>query len=110
MNFSVTNNKDYSIVSIEGNLDAMTSPKAEEMLKAEAQNTNKIILDLTKLEYISSAGLRVVLNLAKILQIQGGVLALAGLGNQVQEVFDISGFSNIFDIYPSVKKAEKAME
>ncbi len=108
MDFSVNGKENYTIVSIKGNLDAITSPEAEEKLKAEIQNSNKIILDLAGLEYISSAGLRVILNIAKILQLQGGYLALAGLGNQVQEVFEISGFTNIFDIYPDVKKAEEA--
>jgi len=110
MDFSVVDNNGFVTISIGGNLDAITSPEAEELLKSELKVSDKIVLDLSKLEYISSAGLRVILNLAKMLQMKGGVLALAELGPQAQEVFEISGFANIFDIYPTVKKAEEAIK
>lgn len=108
MDISVTKTDLYTMVTISGNLDAMTSPEAEEKLVAQTTETNKLLLDLSSLNYISSAGLRVMLNVAKIIQNQGGVLALSGLTDQVKEVFDISGFSAIFNIFDNQSDAKKA--
>ena len=62
-------------------------------------------LDFTKLDYISSAGLRVLLGAAKTLLASGGSLGIFGLNPSVLEVFEISGFSTILAVYPSEAEA-----
>jgi anti-anti-sigma factor len=65
----------------------------------------KMLLNLSELEYVSSAGLRSVLTIAKKLKPAGGSLALCGLSGLVQEVFSISGFDSFFPVYDSVESA-----
>ncbi|MEO8329077.1 MAG: STAS domain-containing protein, partial [Candidatus Nanopelagicales bacterium] len=62
-----------------------------------------------ELDYISSAGLRVLLGAAKKLRASGGTLGMFGLNQSVREVFDISGFSAILSVYPSEAEALGAM-
>lgn len=88
-----------------GRLDAATSPEAESMITARLDDAAVWIVDLGDVEYVSSAGLRVLLLLAKKLQQKGGRLGLCRLSPGVKEVFDISGFSLIFKIYPDCDSA-----
>jgi anti-anti-sigma factor len=89
------------ILSVTGRLDASQAPSLEErVLSVSRSATPRLVIDLARLTYISSAGLRVLLIAAKRVQGAGGRLALAALSREVQEVFDIAGFSTIFQIYP----------
>lgn len=66
-----------------------------------AQEAKKVAVDCAALDYISSAGLRVLLGMAKQLGAKGGALRTFGLNQTVKEVFEISGFSTIFRVFPS---------
>jgi len=68
------------------------------------------LLDMGGLNYISSSGLRVLLKLLKKLRSEDGNLVLAGLNNILQDVFEISGFSKFFDIYPSTEEGIKSFK
>lgn len=97
---------EFTIVAIAGNLDSMTSPQAQQALDAViAGGAQKVGVDFTKLDYVSSAGLRVMLSTAKQLMAKGGVLKTFGLNQTVKEVFDISGFSTILSVYASEAEA-----
>ena len=73
------------------------------------QDRPGVVLDMQRVDYVSSAGLRVLLKAAKIARQEGHRLALAGLTPQVQEVFDISGFTAIFTIYESRQRAIESL-
>ena len=89
------------IAAIAGSLDSITSPAAQKALDAiVAQGATKVAVDCSALDYISSAGLRVLLSLAKQLAAKGGSLHTFGLNQTVKEVFEISGFSTIFRVFP----------
>lgn len=93
---------DVSIVAIAGKLDSVTSPQAQEAFEAIVKGgARKIAVDFSRLDYISSAGLRVLLGTAKKLTAAGGALRTFGLNDTVREVFDISGFSTILRVFPS---------
>ena len=95
-----------TIFTIKGRMDAVTSPDAEKELAAAFQDgAKKVLIDLKELDYISSAGLRVLLVAAKTTQQQKGKLALSALTDIVKEVFEISGFSSIFNIFPASAEA-----
>ena len=101
MNITTGDREGITVVSFEGNLDTNTAPDAQEHFDELAdQGTAKILVDFTKLDYISSAGLRVLLATAKRLRGGGGNLRLCGLNEMVSEVFEISGFSTIFKVFP----------
>lgn len=89
-----------SIVAPEGRLDTGSASDLELALSdLETAGSRHFLIDLAGISYVSSAGLRVLLMLAK--RIDGtGSLRLAGLNPQVQQVFDIAGFTKLFHIFP----------
>jgi anti-anti-sigma factor len=100
MEISTRTQGDVSIVAIAGNLDSNTSPQAQQALDAVvAGGAKKVAVDFSRLDYVSSAGLRVMLGTAKQLMAKGGSLRTFGLNQTVKEVFDISGFSTILAVY-----------
>jgi anti-anti-sigma factor len=97
-----------TIVAITGNLDSNTSPQAQQALDAIlAGGAKKVAIDFSALDYVSSAGLRVMLGTAKKLTATGGALRTFGLNASVREVFDISGFSTILAVYANEAEALK---
>ncbi len=109
MQFTTRTSNDIHIVAIAGSLDSTTSPEAQKSLAAVLAGAKKVVLDFAQLDYISSAGLRVLLGAAKQLRASGGKLGMFGLNQSVREVFDISGFSTILSIYQSEAEAVGAM-
>ncbi|MFA7229922.1 MAG: STAS domain-containing protein [Victivallaceae bacterium] len=85
---------------ISGRLDAVSAVDADkEFSKVLDDGHDRLLIDLSGLEYISSAGLRVLLVVAKRMQQKGGKVVLCLLTPNVKEVFEISGFSSIFKIF-----------
>jgi serine/threonine-protein kinase RsbW len=102
MQISTRTRDEVTIVAIEGSLDSITSADAQRALDAVLTGGGrKIAIDFTALDYISSAGLRVLLGTAKQLRASGGALRTFGLNDTVKEVFDISGFSAILSVFPA---------
>ena len=83
-------------VALEGRLDTTTAPKLEE-LRGSVDGVSRLVFDLAKLEYISSAGLRVLLAMQKLMNRQGAML-LWNVNEAVMEVFEVTGFSDILHI------------
>lgn|SRR5574341_1037172 len=97
---------DIFILKLKGRLDSITSSKLEEkFLSLLNKEEKKVVVDCSQLDYISSAGLRVLLMVSKRLRGTNGKIVLASLQNQVKEVFDIAGFSSIFTIFQSQEEA-----
>lgn len=84
-------------ITLEGRLDTTTSPKLETELKSEISGITELVFDLAKLEYISSAGLRVLLSAQKVMHKQGK-MKLINVTDQVMEIFDVTGFVDILTI------------
>lgn len=84
-------------VALEGRLDTTTAPALEEELKSELDGVSELTLDMEKLEYISSAGLRVLLSAQKIMNKQGS-MKLTNVGEVIMEIFEVTGFSDILTI------------
>ncbi|MBZ0181409.1 MAG: STAS domain-containing protein [Melioribacteraceae bacterium] len=92
-------------IKLAGRLDSNTSQKLEtELIDLINSSSENILVNLDELNYISSSGLRVFLLAAKSLDTKGMRLKLCGMKNYIKEVFDIAGFSSIFDIYESKQK------
>ena len=80
-------------IIIKGRLDADSAPKAEKILKKTlARNKIRLLFDLCELEYMSSAGLRVILNAARQVDQEGGKIVLCCLNQVVKEIFEFSPF------------------
>lgn len=83
--------------ALEGRLDTITSPELEEELKASLENAQALVLDFEKLEYISSAGLRVLLSAQKTMA-KRGEMKLTHVNETVMEIFEVTGFADILTI------------
>ena len=97
---------DTLIAKTDGRVDGANAREFQTALEAAIDaNECAVILDMEQLSYISSAGLRVILLLAKALQGQNRKFAICSLSESIQEVFEISGFDKIISIHPSQAEA-----
>ena len=90
------NGKSATLVVV-GRLDTQTAPELEKELDGVVAGLKELTLDMTGLEYVSSAGLRVILKAQKIMNAQGS-MKLTGVNDSIMEVFDITGFLDILTI------------
>lgn len=105
MDISTRMQREVTIVAFAGSLDSNTSPQAQQAVDDTLKGgATKVVIDCTSLDYISSAGLRVLLGAAKKLSGSGG-LRLFALNQSVREVFDISGFSKILAVFNTEAEA-----
>ena len=106
MTISVKTTNDVKVLHCEGELDTQTSPNAQDQLnQLIEEGVRKVLVNFEKLEYISSAGLSVLLAAAKQLKAVDGELRVCGLNEVVKEVFDISGFVTILKVFGSESEA-----
>lgn len=84
-------------VALTGRLDTTTAPELDEVVKGELVGVKSLTFDFGKLEYISSAGLRVLLSAQKIMNKQGE-MEILGSSDELKEIFDVTGFSDILNI------------
>ena len=90
---------DLVILALSGQLDSKTAPELErEVGKALGKTGKALLFDFSELEFVASAGLRIVIMVGKRLAADGGAIALCGLNPSVREVFEISGFAKLFPI------------
>jgi len=108
--FTHENAGDVVVAKLAGRLDSSSAPTAEEELtRLIGSGAPRLAIDLSNLEYISSAGLRVLLLIARKVQQAHGRLALCGLSPGVRDVFSISGFDTIFTIKDDRRSAIAAV-
>ena len=100
----IKNSADCSLaLALIGRLDTTTAPQLEEVIKNELEGVGELSLDFEKLEYVSSAGLRVLLAAQKTMNKQGKMV-LINVCDDINEVFEITGFSDILTISLFFKK------
>ena len=110
MEISETKRGGAVILALSGRLDASNAPELEgKLLGLIAGGDRRLVVDCGQLDYINSAGLRALLVAAKRLNPSGGKIVLAALKDQIKEVFDIAGFSSIFQIHGTQDEALAAL-
>lgn len=97
MTIGKTLNGNELTIALEGRMDTVTAPKLEAELKNIMDSVESLTFDLDKLEYVSSAGLRVLLSAHKVMARKGG-MKIVHANEIVREVFDVTGFSDILNI------------
>jgi len=103
---SIAESEGISILSFTGSLDTSSSPDAENTVNGLIDDgRKKLLIDFENLDYISSAGLRILLATSKRLGHEGGTLRICGLNATVREVFDISGFATILNVFSNQAEA-----
>ena len=92
----ITNDKEL-IIKVDGRLDTVTAPELEKEVNDSVQGIEVLVFDLAGLDYISSAGLRVVLSAQKIMNAQGKMI-VKNVNEAVMEIFEITGFTDVLTI------------
>ena len=97
MNVNKIENGEQLIVEIEGRVDTTTAPALEAEIKGSLEGKTDVVLDFKNVEYISSAGLRVLLSTQKIMNRQGSMKVI-NVNEDIMEIFEVTGFSDILTI------------
>ncbi|MFP4154480.1 MAG: STAS domain-containing protein [Halothiobacillaceae bacterium] len=100
-------NDDILVVRPEGRLDSNTAPDFEQYLLGKLEEQPRVVIDFTGVDYVSSAGLRVLLMGAKRVRQGQGRLALCGLQDTIRQVFEISGFLTILEVCDDCARARE---
>lgn len=98
MEIKVTQDGNKATIALDGKLSVATSPDLEAAVQGLPADTNEFVIDLTALEYISSAGLRVLVSTEKTAAKRGGKMLLLHPNDEVSEVFDMTGLADVFTI------------
>ena len=108
MTIATKDQGEIKIIYIPGQLDTNTSPDVQQQLELIIQEgSQKLLVNLEDLSYISSAGLRMLLVTVKHLKSSGGKFRICCLNEMAQEAFYVSGFNNILDVYSTEEEALK---
>ncbi len=94
---TIVNGTEMTVV-LEGRLDTTTAPELEKEIEAKLDNIDTLILEFEKLQYISSAGLRVLLGTQKKMNAKKGSMVIKHLNEMIMEVFEMTGFIDILNI------------
>ncbi len=97
MTIEKTLNEKTLTVKVSGRLDTTTAPDLEAELKSSLDGIEELVLDFSDLEYISSAGLRVLLSSQKTMNSQG-TMKVTGVNDVISEIFEVTGFCDILTI------------
>lgn len=100
MEITEVKNEKYNKLTVNGRLDSTTAETLEKNLLPILEEGKENVVDFKELKYISSSGLRVLLVAAKKLSAGGQKLTIVGMQDHIKEVFDISGFTDLFNIVP----------
>ena len=97
MNINNITNEDSLTLQIQGRIDTKTAPELEDMLKSSLGGIKQLTIDLADVDYISSAGLRVLLIAQKTMNRQGN-MTVRNVSQDIMDIFDVTGFSDILTI------------
>lgn len=97
MQINYTKETSKLIIAPEGRIDTLSAPEFEKKVGEIIDGVSELVLDMAKVEYVSSAGLRVILKVQKLM-LRQGKMKLTNVNESVMEVFEITGFSDILDI------------
>ena len=97
MTIEIVKGKEETVLMISGRLDTNTAPVLEKTIREDIRENATLVLDMKELEYISSAGLRVLLSAQKRMQ-RNGAMKLIHVSQMVKEIFELTGFMDVLDI------------
>ena len=97
MDINKNRNGETLEIALTGRLDTTTAPSLDEVIKSDLEGVSSLVFNLANLEYISSAGLRVLLSAQKVMNKQGQMV-VRNVKDDIMEVFDITGFADILTI------------
>ncbi len=98
MKVVITELEEISVIEVTGDIDSKTAPEFERNAKLATEKSRRIVIDLTAVEFMSSAGLRVLLMVYRNIKTQNGKVVLVGVSEEIQDVMSTTGFINFFAI------------
>ena len=107
MNVNIKADGNIVIISIEGSIDSKTAGDLQSQIMEKVSETNNVLLDLTKVDYVSSAGLRVLLMIYRQIKSKNGKVILVGVSEEIRDVMSMTGFINFFEITDNIDNALK---
>ena len=110
MNITTTRHDDVVVVELNGELDGTTAPETQARILPLADDDAKIVLDMSKVGYMSSAGLRMMLVLYRTIVGQGGTVILVGLADNLHDTMALTGFLDYFDHYTTLDEGLAAIQ
>ncbi|AXE21887.1 anti-sigma B factor antagonist (plasmid) [Runella rosea] len=99
-----------AVIEVEGNIDSKTAPEFEKAAIAAIKGQGQVIIDLSKVEFLSSAGLRVLLMIYRQIKSQSGKVVLVGVSEDIQDVMSNTGFINFFIIVNTLEEAVETLK
>jgi anti-sigma B factor antagonist len=109
MEINVKPVEQVTVIEISGEIDSNTAPQAQERVLPLVQPGAKILLDMSGVEYMSSAGLRMLLSMYRQITRQNGGLVLVGLAEEIKDTMSITGFLNFFTTRDTVDEGLEAL-
>ena len=110
MQVTITSIKGVTLIELAGSLDGKTAPEVERQVLPGAEGQSKVILDLSKTDYVSSAGLRMLLLLYRQLKAKGGKMALVGMSEEIKDVMSNTGMIKFFLVADHLDAGIAALE
>jgi anti-sigma B factor antagonist len=110
MEINVNTIKGITVVELEGRIDSKTAPEVQARISSLIQPRGKIVFDMTRVTYMSSAGLRLLVMVHREVSESGGELVLAALTERARDTMSITGFLPYFSIYETVHAAVAALQ
>src|SRR6266446_2342625 len=104
MQIDIKTKGDIAIATLAGEIDGKTAPEVQEKLLPVIADHSRIVIDMSQVTFLSSAGLRMLLLLYRQASTHNGKVALAGLQDPIQDVMSITGFLNYFKVAKSVEE------
>lgn len=109
VNISVEEEAGFHVVTLEGRMDASTTPVVEKKLASLLAASSKVLIDFSKVSYLSSAGMRFLLSSTKKMSAKEGQIAFFGMSDEVIEIIKMAGFERILKIFSTKKEALKKL-
>ena len=110
MDINITKQNEVTVVQVVGEIDGSTAPAAQEQILPAVQAGGKVLLDMSRLDYMSSAGLRMMLLLHRQATSSGGHVVLVGLSEEIQDTMSATGFLGYFTVVDTLEAGQKALQ
>lgn len=105
VNFKTQNN--ILIIKVNGSIDSNTAPDIQEKVLEASADSKNVIIDLSEVDFVSSAGLRVILMIYRQIKSKNGKVVLVGVSEEIEDVMTVTGFANFFEMVDTVENALK---
>jgi anti-sigma B factor antagonist len=110
MEVEITTQNEIMVITLNGQIDGRAAPRIQEQILQNVPPAGRLVLDMSRVDYMSSAGLRMLLLLSRQVAAAGSQLVLVGLAEDLSDTMAITGFLPFFDVYDSLADGLAALQ